>query len=151
VIEEMKSKATAEDTRKHLEFIQAIISRLAGNSFLIKGWSVTVTGLILGFAVKEANPGIALVSLLSALTFWGLDGYYLLREQQYRSLYGKVITAPGEVPLFSLDYRIGPKQKTWWQVMWSVTIWPIYLGSIATISATSLALSGPLSVTCKLL
>lgn len=27
---------------KHLEFIQAIVTRLANNSFLLKGWALTV-------------------------------------------------------------------------------------------------------------
>ena len=29
---------------KHLELIQAVITRLANNSFLMKGWALTVTG-----------------------------------------------------------------------------------------------------------
>ena len=31
-----------ENKRAHLEMIQAVITRMAGNSFLIKGWSVTL-------------------------------------------------------------------------------------------------------------
>jgi hypothetical protein len=30
------------DKIKHLEMIQAVISRLANNSFLLKGWSITL-------------------------------------------------------------------------------------------------------------
>jgi hypothetical protein len=29
---------------KHLEFVQAVITRLANNSFLMKGWALTVAG-----------------------------------------------------------------------------------------------------------
>jgi hypothetical protein len=36
---------------KHLEFVQAVIIRLANDSFLMKGWALTVAGLIFGFAV----------------------------------------------------------------------------------------------------
>jgi hypothetical protein len=31
-----------ESELKHLEFIQGVIARLANNSFLLKGWSVTL-------------------------------------------------------------------------------------------------------------
>ncbi len=33
-----------EQKIKHLEFIQAAINRMAGNSFLLKGWTVTLSG-----------------------------------------------------------------------------------------------------------
>lgn len=33
-----------EDQRKYLEMIQAVIARLASNSFILKGWSVTLVG-----------------------------------------------------------------------------------------------------------
>ncbi len=62
---------------KHLEFIQAVIARLAGNSFLIKGWALTVTGAFYGFAVHGSDWRLAALGLLPALTFWGLDGYFL--------------------------------------------------------------------------
>ena len=31
-----------ENKRKHLEFIQQVITRMNANSFLIKGWAVTL-------------------------------------------------------------------------------------------------------------
>ena len=31
---------------KHLEMIQAVITRMAKNSFLLKGWSITLTAAI---------------------------------------------------------------------------------------------------------
>gem|GEM_PF-6654994 len=31
-----------ENKRKHLDLIQAIITRLSNNSFLIKGWCITL-------------------------------------------------------------------------------------------------------------
>ena len=32
---------------KHLEFIQGVVNRLGGNSFLLKGWSMTVLAAVL--------------------------------------------------------------------------------------------------------
>jgi hypothetical protein len=40
---------------KHLEFIQAVITRLANDSFLRKGWALTVAGAFYGFAVKGTS------------------------------------------------------------------------------------------------
>ena len=37
----------SEDKLKHLEFIQNIITRMNTNSFLIKGWAVTIASAIL--------------------------------------------------------------------------------------------------------
>jgi len=45
-----------EDQRKHLELIQAVITRMAGNSFLIRGWSVTlVSALFTGSKGRRAR------------------------------------------------------------------------------------------------
>lgn len=36
----------------HLEMIQGVINRMAGNSFALKGWAVTLVAGILHFPVK---------------------------------------------------------------------------------------------------
>lgn len=78
---------------KHLELLQAVIGRLAGNSFLIKGWSVTVVGAFLGFAVTQDEASLARVSLLPLALFWGLDTYFLRAERLFRVLYDRVRSA----------------------------------------------------------
>ncbi|WP_373482985.1 hypothetical protein [Acetobacterium sp.] len=40
-----------ENKTKHLEMIQSVISRMAGNSFTLKGWAVTLIAGI--FALSE--------------------------------------------------------------------------------------------------
>ena len=64
-----------EDQRKHLELIQAIVARLAANSFTIKGWSVTIGSALLAFSVKDSDWHLALLTLLPILLFWGQDAY----------------------------------------------------------------------------
>jgi hypothetical protein len=39
-----------ESKLKHLEFIQAAISRMAANSSLFKGWAVTIAAALSAFA-----------------------------------------------------------------------------------------------------
>src|SRR6266436_8960138 len=77
-------RAMPEDRLKYLEFIQAAISRMAANSFLIKGWSVTLGTAVLGFSLKENNWAMALVALIPASSFWALDAYYLGLERLFR-------------------------------------------------------------------
>lgn len=76
-----------EDGRKHLEFIQQVIARMNGNSFQLKGWSVTLVAGLFALAVAEANKAFALLAIFPILVFWLLDGYYLQMERSYRNLY----------------------------------------------------------------
>lgn len=42
-----------EDLLKHLEFIQYIINRMAKNSFLLKGWTVTIVAAFFALAAQN--------------------------------------------------------------------------------------------------
>jgi hypothetical protein len=79
---------------KNLEFIQGIITRLAGNSFQMKGWNVGLATAVIGFvAAKEGNPGpAAAYAMVPGLAFWLLDGYYLALETRFRELYQSRVT-----------------------------------------------------------
>lgn len=75
---------------KHLEFIQAVVTRMASNSFLLKGWSVTLAVALLGLAAKDSNVKFAFLALIPPICFWALDAYYLRQERLYRKLYDQV-------------------------------------------------------------
>ena len=90
------------DRTKHLELLQAVISRMASNSFALKGWSVTVTAALLGLATKDSNPRFAIIALYPALAFWGLDAYYLRQERRFRALYDAV-RSDSDVQPFAMD------------------------------------------------
>lgn len=83
------------DRRTHLGFVQNIITRMAGNSFLAKGWSMTLVSAILVLK-PDAVLGCwtAYLPLIPALTFWGLDGYFLAQERLYRKLYDAAARDP---------------------------------------------------------
>ena len=76
---------------KHLDFIQSIISRMAHNSFIIKGWTISIVSAILAITVKEKDSVYCYIGLIPVLVFWFLDSYYLLLERRYRELYKDVI------------------------------------------------------------
>lgn len=75
---------------KHLELIQAVITRLATNSFFIKGWALTVAAAAFGFAVNRVDSRIAIAGCVVTIGFWILDAYYLRQERLFRHLYNHV-------------------------------------------------------------
>lgn len=84
--------------------IQAVISRMAGNSFLLKGWSVTLAAAVIALAAnKESHALLTLIALLPVLMFWVLDGYYLHQERLFRKLYDHVRLQDDDAVDFSMD------------------------------------------------
>ncbi len=81
---------TDEKRIKHLEMIQGVINRLAGNSFAIKGWSITLASALIAIAVDKSDGRFALAALLPTIAFWILDGYFLWQESLFRKLYDAV-------------------------------------------------------------
>lgn len=75
---------------KHLEMIQGIINRMASNSFMLKGWAVTLVAGVYALASKDSNQIYYLITYVPIIIFWGLDAYYLRQERLYRKLYDKV-------------------------------------------------------------
>lgn len=135
-----------DPTSVHLGFIQAIIARMAGNSFLIKGWSVTVSAALFALAANDANRAFAIVALLPALAFWGLDAYYLRQERLFRRLYDDARRGPGGTQqaddLYSLSItKYQPQVAGWFRTLWSPAIILIHGSIVGTILATILVLS----------
>lgn len=75
---------------KHLELIQGIINRMSSNSFMLKGWAVTLVAGIFAIASKDADKMYFLVAYIPVIVFWFLDTYYLKQEHLYIALYNKI-------------------------------------------------------------
>jgi hypothetical protein len=104
---------------KHLEFIQDVIKRMASNSFLLKGWAITLVSALFVLADKQAKPQFFYIAYIPTLVFWILDGYYLALERKFRSLYAATIQQGSNVPLMSLDirqYTGWHHKRNWWIV-----------------------------------
>lgn len=113
---------------KHLELVHNVIAKMNRNSFLIKGWMVTVVSALFALAVKNANVNYAVVSYIAILVFWVLDAFYLSQEGQYRALYDTVRAQNEEDIDFSLDassYNTG--RNTWRSAVFSRTLVVLYL------------------------
>jgi hypothetical protein len=111
----------SEINDKHLSMIQGVVNRLAGNSFALKGWSVTLVAALLALAAKDADTRLVAIALLPALTFWGLDGYFLAQERLFRRLYERVIDPDKPVPPFSLATD-SLTAREWTQATFSLTL-----------------------------
>lgn len=75
---------------KHLEFIQSIISRMNSNSFMLKGWAVTLVVALFALDISKTNIGFIGISFLPTILFWALDGYFLYQERLFRDLHDEI-------------------------------------------------------------
>lgn len=80
-----------ENKLKHLEFIQGVINRMGQNSFLLKGWAVTLVAGLFAFAnTQDMDYRLISIALIPTIFFWLLDGYFLWQEKLFRKLYDNV-------------------------------------------------------------
>ena len=108
---------------KHLEMIQGIINRMAGNSFLLKGWSVTLISAIFALAAKDSNQLFLYLAYFPCLTFWSLDGYFLWQERMYRKLYQQVTNKGEESVDFDMNATsFKDEVDTWLNCCFSTTL-----------------------------
>ena len=87
-----------DDKRKHLEFIQSTIARLANNSFAYKGWAITVVVAVFalvgqGHGADSTGSSTIWAGLVPICAFWVLDANCVRRERMFRVLYDHVRTA----------------------------------------------------------
>src|ERR1700722_17670010 len=75
---------------QHLQFIQAVIARMATNSFLFKGWAITIAAALSAFAAVDTKRALLAIALISTAMFWGLDCYYLWLERCFVKKYQRV-------------------------------------------------------------
>ncbi|PKA22444.1 hypothetical protein CH381_30855 [Leptospira sp. mixed culture ATI2-C-A1] len=81
-----------EILHKEIDLIQDCISRMANNSFLLKGWLISILAVILALAEKQVNfLVLSTILIIPVLSFWYLDAYYLCTERKYRALYNWVL------------------------------------------------------------
>ena len=99
----MQNDRSREAVEKHLDLIQAVITRMAQNSFLLKGWSLTVITGLTALLVDSGRHWMALpLLLLPLLAFWLLDAYFLQQERLFQKIYEEVVSN-ADTPRYSLN------------------------------------------------
>ena len=122
-----------EQKIKHLEFIQAAINRMAGNSFLLKGWGVTLAGGLLALSFKQIDRRYLDMAIAILVVFWLLDSYYLAHERKFIALFNKVRKQHGDATDFSMDTRSLEGKWSWVRCSCSVTITLFYGGLLVVL------------------
>lgn len=124
-----------ENKLKHLEFIQNVIIRMGSNSFLIKGWTITLVSALFALAAKDSNNKYVLITYIVIPVFWVLDGFFIATERRYRSLYEDVSAkAVGDID-FNMDASTPKDSKgTWIYGIFSKTLILFYgISILATV------------------
>lgn len=107
----------------HLEMVQAVITRMARNSFLIKGWSVTLVAALFALAAANTSPRFVYLAYFPTVMFWALDAYFLRQERLFRQLYDHVRTSEEGSVDFSMDTQPFVKDVAdTWRVAFSRTL-----------------------------
>ena len=125
---------------KEIELIEGCIERMSQNSFLIKGWAITLLSVILALLSENFNQYlVATIVFVITFCFWYLDAFFLRTERLYRCKYEWVIK--NRLNTDSFVYDLNPYNKEMWEhdenqnrvvpsvvsVMLSKTLLPIYL------------------------
>lgn len=128
----------SEEFKMEIELIQSCINRMEKNSFLIKGWAITIiSGFIVLMTEKANYKIIASLSIVILILFWYLDAVFLKTERLYRRKYDWVIQ---QRPKGNMDFwlNLEPTNKEMWienqkieviifKVMFSKTLLLFYL------------------------
>ena len=119
---------------KEIDLIQGVITRMANNSFMLKGWILSLIAVLLALTdqtiVATKLTYFNFILILPVIVFWYLDAFFLHKEKCYRKLYHWVIAnrLTSDEFLYSLDYsRFEKLEKSVWKIMFcNRTLFPFY-------------------------
>jgi hypothetical protein len=120
-----------------LQMIQAIITRLAGNSGALKGFAVTVVTALLGVSINTHKASYAWLGIYPIVVLGLLDAYYLALERRYRDLYSKAVDevdtawglAAGKATLSDVVKAVG-----------SPSVWAFYGSALVAVAVVALTI-----------
>ena len=122
-----------EILHKEIDLIQNIINRMANNSFLLKGWLITLIVAVLASTTEKIITDdisyFGLILILPLVVFWYLDAFFLHKEKCYRELYNWIIEnrENSDKKLYSLNYEdYEDKVKSVICIMFSPTLRAFY-------------------------
>lgn len=125
---------------KHLEMIEALIERMASNSFHLKGWAITLVAAIFVLSSKDANKWYMLIAYVPLVAFWLLDSFYLQLERKYKALYEEVrLKGEGEID-FNMNTSTvvttvgNSKRINYCNCLFSTTEWLFYVPTVIAIT-----------------
>ncbi len=120
-----------DDRRKHLDFIQATITRMSAAATTTKSWMLPVVSATYGYALVQKATSVAVLGIAAVILFAYLDANYLRQEKRFRRLYKAVAEGKDKIATFSLnpDDAMPPGDKSteeWakWMPRWINRLFP---------------------------
>lgn len=121
-----------------LQMIQAVVERMGHNSFLLKGWTVTLVAVLIGLSAEKSNVDFAWIAVAVSMVLGLLDAYYLAVERKYRNLYESVVGEAGEGE-GAWSLAVDPVDATdLCRALSSPTVWAIHGGALGCAIAVAL-------------
>ncbi len=122
-----------EILHKEIDLIQGVVTRMANNSFLLKGWLITLIAVMLALSkdtiLIHDITYLGIIMCFPVFVFWYLDAFFLHKEKCYRKLYEWVIQNRENTDeyLYSLNYKRFEKEvQSVIRIMFSETLCPFY-------------------------
>ena len=130
-----------EILEKEIDLIQACINRMAQNSFIVKGWTITLITVILALLPEKIYIRLlCAIVIVATVCFWYLDAFFLRTERLYRWKYEWVIANRPKREEYCYD--LNPYNEKMWLldkdgkqrqaptircIMFTKTLTPIYV------------------------
>jgi hypothetical protein len=117
----------------HINLLQGIINRLAGNSSSCKTWCLALVSALLSLSGATHNPAVASAALVPVVIFGFVDTMYLAQEKAYRELYGRIVgNVQGKIYCLGDTFNATANRTLghFFAALVSWSIWPIYGGLI---------------------
>lgn len=109
----MSTPNNIEILHKEIDIIQNCINRMASNSFLIKGWFITLILGFITFGYEKLNFIILIIiSLVISVLCWISDTFFLQLERKYRRKYNWVTENRNSNSNFL--YNLNPNESGMW-------------------------------------
>jgi hypothetical protein len=123
---------------EHLKLIETVVGRMAANSFLLKGWTVTLVAALGALAKADSDRSFAWIAVGVVVVFALLDTFYLALERSYRELYQKAAADSPDVKPWTLEAEtVGPTEVA--KALGGFAVWPLYVEALAGAVAVGLS------------
>lgn len=110
--------------------IQGVINRLAQCSFVVKGWSVTLTAALLALASNDNDRAFAWIAAGAVSVFALLDALYLAHERGFRRLYENAVKGAAQ------PWAMKPEKQNTSGVVGSLFSWSVAMPHGAALAAS---------------
>ena len=132
-----KDLLNSQSVEAHLNILQNVIQRMAGNSSSSKNWCITLVSAMLIVIVDKEKYSYLFLIFIPIFLFFVLDSYYLGLEKGFRESYNKFVKKLHEDAVYREDlFEIKPEGKIvclFFSSICSTSIWPFYLTLIAMV------------------